>query len=432
MGHLVGKDLYRKLGRKLDGLEVCLPWNEELYSLLREIYSEDDARLIIAMPSTLKTLDELAQIMRRPSADLERPLADLCSRGLVVDLTIKGKVYYAITPYIIGFFETVWMHRGDFDRKKLARLFQKYTVPYFWPANWGAGQKMTTFRVLPSEGTLAEDYVEVLDYEKAGAIIEQNDYFALGTCSCRHELEHEGERACSRGSSLELCAIIGATGQSMVRNGLAREISRAEMLEHLARARDMGLVFNADNVQHGVRFICSCCSCCCNVLRGVRRGYQNSIVSSNYIARINTDACNSCKRCSQLCPVAAIQSDIAEPSIDARPMQLRRGRMAVMESRCFGCGVCATKCSVGAIKLYPRQQRVFTPDTIFERVILQTLERGNLQNVLFDRPSVSHLFLRGFVGGFLKIPTVKRALVSEQLRSRFLAVMKDHAPECFR
>jgi len=78
-----------------------------------------------------------------------------------------------------------------------------------------------------------------------------------------------------------------------------------------------------------------------------------------------------------------------------------------------------------SMKLVKREQRVLHPETIFERLILACLERGTLQNQLFNDPqSISHKFLRGFFGGFLRIPPVKQALMSELLRSRFLSVMK--------
>lgn len=36
--------------------------------------------------------------------------------------------------------------------------------------------------------------------------------------------------------------------------------------------------------------------------------------------------------------------------------------------------------------------------------------------------------MRGFVGGFLRLSPVKRALTGEMLRSRFLGVLKAGAP----
>ncbi|RLD62500.1 MAG: 4Fe-4S ferredoxin, partial [Bacteroidetes bacterium] len=57
----------------------------------------------------------------------------------------------------------------------------------------------------------------------------------------------------------------------------------------------------------------------------------------------------------------------------------------------------------------------------YERVILQSLERGNLQNFIFDNPNKSsHNFLRAVVGGFLRLSPVKKGLMSYALNSDFL------------
>ena len=50
MGHMVGKDLYRKLGKKIDGLIMRAPWNDTLYQILKELYTEEEAEVIIKMP----------------------------------------------------------------------------------------------------------------------------------------------------------------------------------------------------------------------------------------------------------------------------------------------------------------------------------------------------------------------------------------------
>jgi hypothetical protein len=71
---------------------------------------------------------------------------------------------------------------------------------------------------------------------------------------------------------------------------------------------------------------------------------------------------------------------------------------------------------------------VLHPETTFERVILQCLERGTLQYQLFDNPaSTTHAFARALLGGFLRLPPVKRALMSDALRSRFLDALRGAA-----
>ena len=43
MGHLVGKDIFRRLGKKIDGLETRSPWNETLHAFLKELYTAANA-----------------------------------------------------------------------------------------------------------------------------------------------------------------------------------------------------------------------------------------------------------------------------------------------------------------------------------------------------------------------------------------------------
>ena len=50
MGHLAGKDVYRRLGEKIDGLQVRTPWTPAFRAILKELYSEAEAELIVALP----------------------------------------------------------------------------------------------------------------------------------------------------------------------------------------------------------------------------------------------------------------------------------------------------------------------------------------------------------------------------------------------
>ncbi len=424
MGHLVGKDLYRQLGRKIDGLTMRAPWNDALYAILKELYSAEDAELIVKMPYGLSPLGRLEKIIGISGPNLQKQLDSLCSRGLILDLCVAGKCYYAPSPMVVGIFEFTMMRTGpDLDSAKWARLFADYLNEGSFFARNSDGQKIAVMRTVPHEGTVRpEQYVEVLDYEKATAIVEASDRFAMGLCSCRHEKQHLGERKCN--SPLDNCSSFGPAADYLIRHGFGREVSKTEMLENVARSRELGLVLNADNVKRNVTFICHCCSCCCNVLLAIsKRGCTNAVVTSSFIAASDRDTCKGCGVCSKQCPIEAI------PRVtDSDPRFRKHGRPQVDEKLCIGCGVCALKCHSGAMKLHKRAQRVLHPETTFERVMLQCLDRGTLENQLFDDPSSkTQDFLRALVGGFLRLPPVKQALMGDALRSRFLAAMKGGA-----
>jgi len=74
MGHLVGKDLFRKLGRKIDGLEIRVPWNDKLYAVLKELYMEEEADVVIKMPYGLSTLEEVEKASGYEKSRLLRSL----------------------------------------------------------------------------------------------------------------------------------------------------------------------------------------------------------------------------------------------------------------------------------------------------------------------------------------------------------------------
>jgi len=72
-----------------------------------------------------------------------------------------------------------------------------------------------------------------------------------------------------------------------------------------------------------------------------------------------------------------------------------------------------------------RAKRSIHPETLFQATILGSLERGTLQNQLFDNPeSVTQQFARTLLGAFLGLSPVKKALMSDALRSTFLGIMK--------
>ena len=80
------------------------------------------------------------------------------------------------------------------------------------------------------------------------------------------------------------------------------------------------------------------------------------------------------------------------------------------------------------MKLINRKQRVIHPEDTFAKVLLLALDRGTLEYQLFPDPEkFSHRLMRSLVGGFTRLPAVKRALLSAQLRSRFLGSIKTGA-----
>ena len=421
MGHMVAKDIYGALGEKIDNLHVRTPQNEAFYAMLRVLYSADEAALITSMPFGLSTLDRVAKVTGRDRKELEPMLAALCEKGLVVDVRLGDRYHYMPAPFVIGIFEFTMMRMqsSDPDIGKVSRLFVDYLESgEFYAANFKDGQQVSVARALPHLEHLG-DHVEILDYEKVERIVDEASAFSLSNCSCRHKKHHAGGQTCK--VPLETCTSFGSAADYLVRHGMGREISKSEMKDVVQRSKELKLVFSVDNVRNEPAFLCHCCGCCCGILEGINKhGYPNAIVSSTLVPHVDMEDCNGCQKCARACHVSAITL-VPEPK---KASSKRMFMPEIDETACIGCGVCSLVCEPDAIEMHKREQRVIHPETTFERVILQCLERGTLQNQLFDDPGrLSHKAMRGIVGGFLRLPPVKKALMSDTLRSRFLSAM---------
>jgi ferredoxin len=103
------------------------------------------------------------------------------------------------------------------------------------------------------------------------------------------------------------------------------------------------------------------------------------------------------------------------------PRRPKKKRAQLNEEICLGCGVCVAACEKASLVLTARAEHVITPLNSTHRIVMMAIERGKLQNLIVDHQALaSHRAMAAILGVILKLPPIKQALASRQLRSRYL------------
>ena len=418
MAHHTVRSGYEQLVDRLNRFPQGAPPSELLHGILEMLFSEREAGLVALLPIKPFKARQAATVWKLTELEARRILEELASRAILLDIEDReGELLYVLPPPMAGFFEFSLMRvRGDVDQKVLSELFWEYiTVEeefikrLFTEGETQLGRTFVQEAALPSDNAL-----QVLDYERASEVIESASHRGVGLCYCRHKAEHL-DRACD--APLDICMTFNNTAASLIRHGFARQVDAAEGLDLLQQAQDENLVQFGENVQQRVNFICNCCGCCCEAMIAQRRfAVLNPIHTSNYLPEVDQALCNGCTKCVQVCPVEALSMVSAN---NPHHPKLRKAKLD--EKVCLGCGVCVHNCSREAIRLEPRDQRVITPVNSAHRTVLMALERGKLQDLIFDNQAMaSHRAMAAILGVILDLPIVKQTLAKRQMRSRYL------------
>ncbi|MFC2134399.1 NADH-quinone oxidoreductase subunit I [Bacteroidota bacterium] len=407
MGHITSKN-YDSLQKRLDDSPQGAPASKSLFQILEILFSEQEAELVSVLPIKPFTVKTAAKKWKKKEKETKKILDTLSDKGLLLDIFNGKKQTYILPPTMAGFFEFSLMRTdGRFDSKVLSELFHQYINVEEGFLNEVLALEPSIARVLVQEKTIKKKS-EILDYERASKIIETATCITVGTCYCRHKMEHKG-LACN--NPQDVCLSFNTAAKSLAKHGIAKKISKKEAKKILDKCVSLGLVQIGDNVQNNVSWICNCCSCCCEAILAYKRLGCNMNVQTNFQPKMNHKTCSSCSLCAKKCPV------------DAITMKEENGKKVpvVDYDRCFGCGVCARYCPSGTITMKRRKGTSFVPKDSFERFVMTAINEGKLQNLIFDNyDSWTNDIMKRFLEIILNLSPVKRKLASQQLQSRFI------------
>lgn len=417
MAHQTTKSGFKKLEERLNRFPQRVPPSKTLYSILSVLFEEREARLIAQLPIKSFGVETAARIWGVEQKEAHCILDSLASKALLLDINHNGKQHYMLPPPMAGFFEFSMMRiREDIDQKLLSELFYQYlNVEEDFIKDLFLGSETRLGRVFVQEPVLTNDKaVSILDYEKASEVIRTASAIGVSMCYCRHKMLHLG-KACN--APMDVCLTFGNAASSLIKHEFARKVEVSEALEILSLAYEHNLVQCGENVRNNVSFICNCCGCCCEGLTAVKKfGFLQPLHTTNYLPIVNNDTCTGCGKCVKTCPIEAI-------TLSSENQEPEKGKQTALidTSICLGCGVCVRSCVNNSISLERREQKIITPANSVHRTVLMAIEKDMLPQLIFDNQAMaSHRAMAAVLSAILKLPPLKRALASKQMKSVYL------------
>jgi len=353
---------YQSLAERLNALPDGFPPTEDgaELRLLQLLFTPEEAQLSAQLRLTKETSNEIATRLELDHKTTRGLLKKMSRKGLIDAGKVEGGIGFGLEPFVVGIYEN---QAGRID-KELAKRFEDYYQQSFSTA---LDVKPQFHRVIPVNETVDVDMV-VLPFESITSLIDQANSWGVLDCICRKQKELIGE-ACDH--PLEVCMVFNERPDAFKGNPVIRSLDREGAYAVMHTASEAGLVHTISNKQDGHSYICNCCTCSCEILRGMAEmGVANVVARSPFVSSVDEDLCTKCEICTDYCQFEAITYQ----------------EVAVVDrNRCVGCGLCALHCPDEAmtLKRRPSEEVLPVPETISEWRMDRAAARGiNMDDVL--------------------------------------------------
>ncbi len=352
-------EVYRALQQHLDSMPGGFPATESgvEIQILKRLFTEEEAKLATQLTYSTYPTESLGSIFERlretgiSLEELESSLDTMVSKGLLHFKSEEETKYYNNAQWVVGIYE--------FQVNRISKEFSEEISQYNHEAFGRVllSSRPTQLRVIPvGKSIKPEDSVASYDDFRAMLSLHEGPFMVMN-CICRQRKGITGT-PCKVTDREETCLGLGPFAQLYIDQGWGREITKEELLETVEMNESEGLVLQPSN---SVKpdFMCSCCGCCCGLLRG--KGATSkpvALFTTNYHSEVDHDLCTQCGTCVDLCQMKALsfQDDLLFINLD----------------RCIGCGVCVANCPEEAITLKKREKEFIPPETMedtFDRIL---------------------------------------------------------------
>ena len=351
-------DIYERLAKHLDELPAGFPRTKSGVEMriLRRLFTPEDAEFAMHLTLIPEEPRVIARRAKIPVKEAARRLEEMEKKGLIMGIVEKNRPpLYMASQYALGF----WEGRVNNLDPELVQDNEAYWDTYMEQGFWRGTPQM---RTIPVNKSIAIENT-VMPYERAEELVRSQKSFAVSNCICRQGMRIVG-KGCDKPE--ESCMQFGMAADSVVRNGRGRRISMEEALAILQRAEETGLVLQPNNAKDPL-FICTCCGCCCGVLKSLKHYAEPaSMVVSPFWASLNTETCKGCGLCTKRCQMEAYHLENKKSVLDVK--------------RCIGCGLCVSTCPTHSLSLVrkPKEKQPYVPKDIIKTSIKVGQARGKL------------------------------------------------------